>query len=619
MKLTVRQLTNLLEQPTFNANTVKALAARQVARTWDSKTDAETDQPETADGFTFVRTPSGDKGWIEAFLLDGYVRPEVDETAFVLGCLSAEYDTNAADDTDPFYVAAEFVLARAILETKISNTAKRASGPDTFGPLAATIDEWSKFVKEYRNIDEFPASGWDDAISQIWAASYRMRRDARAFSQALTATGADPVMPTYLDIFHAYLSSSPELAAALAKAQADDAKKSQPLKDFLENTLGKQRAEDLAAARPDLYGASTTIAQLNDAATSLLGGLLSESSAKIEKVSPEQAPKPFPPGGALAGGPLGTLIGKGEGGYQSFNRGRAGNSAGQKHDFSQTTVKDVVLAQKNRQFFAIGKYQLIPTTLQGAIDRLNIDTAKLFTDDLQEFIFRNYLIKSKRPDVFRYITGDVVDVKRAQKALALEFASVGEPDSGRSHYGGVGGNQASITLAQSAEALNQERALYADALSKGAKPSDAWIGLSQVSGDAAPAAAAPTTPGSSGLDIDKAVDALVHGAQQTSIGLCATYVRKALIAGGLKVSPLPYAKQYFGVLDKKYHFQPISSGNYVPIKGDVSVIQPFPGGNPAGHICMYSGDQWISDFKQREMYPGSRYIANRPPYQLYRP
>ena len=102
MKLTVRQLTNLLEQPTFNANTVEALAARQVARTWDSKTDAETDQPETADGFTFVRTPSGDKGWIEAFLLDGYVRPEVDETAFVLGCLSAEYDTNAADDTDPF-------------------------------------------------------------------------------------------------------------------------------------------------------------------------------------------------------------------------------------------------------------------------------------------------------------------------------------------------------------------------------------------------------------------------------------------------------------------------------------------------------------------------------------
>ena len=191
-----------------------------------------------------------------------------------------------------------------------------------------------------------------------------------------------------------------------------------------------------------------------------------------------------------------------------------------------------MLAQKNRQFFAIGKYQLIPTTLQGESHCLNIDTAKLFTDDLQEFIFRNYLIKSKRPDVFRYIIGDVVDVKRAQ-ALALEFASVGEPDSGRSHYGGVGGNQASITLAQSAEALNQERALYADAISKGAKPSDAWIGLSQVSGDAAPAAAAPTTPGSSGLDIDKAVDALVHGAQQTSIGLCATYVRKALIAGGL--------------------------------------------------------------------------------------
>src|ERR1700722_20119341 len=123
MKMTVKQLTNLLDQPTFNANTVKALFARQVVNTWDSKTNAETEQPQTADGFTFVHTPGGDTGWIEAFLLDGYVRPEVDETAFVLSCLSAEYDTNAADDTDPFYVAAEFILARAILETKISNTA----------------------------------------------------------------------------------------------------------------------------------------------------------------------------------------------------------------------------------------------------------------------------------------------------------------------------------------------------------------------------------------------------------------------------------------------------------------------------------------------------------------
>ena len=134
------------------------------------------------------------------------------------------------------------------------------------------------------------------------------------------------------------------------------------------------------------------------------------------------------------------------------------------------TVKDVVLAQRDRQFFAIGKYQLIPTTLQGAIDRLNIDTTKLFTDELQEYIFRNYLIKSKRPDVFRYITGDIVDIKRAQRALALEFASVGEPDSGRSHYGGAGGNQASITLAKSADALSQERALYAEAITKGASP-----------------------------------------------------------------------------------------------------------------------------------------------------
>jgi hypothetical protein len=619
MKYKTSDFTNLLEQPTFNANVILALAPNRIVLTWGTKTDAETDEPEAADGFTFVKTASGKIGWIEPFLLTGYVRPEVDEGAFILGCLSAEYDTNIADDTDPFFVAAEFILGRAIFETKISNVAKRASGPDSFGPLAATVAEWNQFIHEYRNIDQFPASGWDDAISQIWSAAYRMRRDAKLCSKAATAAGAEPILPTYLDIFHAYLSASPELAVALAQAQEDDAKKSSPLKDLLESVLGKDSAKDLAGSRPDLYGVSGTVAQLNEATSALLNGLLSEASTKIEKVSPGQEPKAFAPGGNSSGGPLGILIGKGEGGYQSFNRGRAGDSQDQKQDFSQMTIKDVMAAQSGRQFFAIGKYQIIPATLQGAIDRLNVDTSKFFTDEFQEYIFRNYLIKLKRPDVFRYITGDIVDIKRAQTALALEFASVGEPDTGRSHYGGVGGNQASITLAQSAEALGQERALYAEAIANRATPSEAWIGLSQLSDDAAPAVAVPAASGASGLDVNKAVDALIRNAQQTSIGLCATYVRKALIAGGLNVSPLPLAKQYLGVLDKKYHFQAISSTNYTPKKGDVSVIQPFPGGNPAGHICMYSGGQWISDFKQREMYPGSRYIANRPPYKLYRP
>ena len=40
------------------------------------------------------------------------------------------------------------------------------------------------------------------------------------------------------------------------------------------------------------------------------------------------------------------------------------------------------------------------------------------------------------------------------------------------------------------------------------------------------------------------------------------------------------------------------------LSGDVAVIQPYPGGNSSGHMTMYDGTQWISDFRQRSMYLG---------------
>ncbi len=46
-------------------------------------------------------------------------------------------------------------------------------------------------------------------------------------------------------------------------------------------------------------------------------------------------------------------------------------------------------------------------------------------------------------------------------------------------------------------------------------------------------------------------------------------------------------------------------GTYeMPREGDVIIIQPYAGGNPSGHMAIYDGAEWYSDFKQRDMWAG---------------
>lgn len=174
---------------------------------------------------------------------------------------------------------------------------------------------------------------------------------------------------------------------------------------------------------------------------------------------------------------LGNLIGSGEGGYYSFNRGVAGDSPGQQLD-PNITVGEIIRRQQLSfvgpdQLFAVGKYQMIgPSrddsvgTFQRAVTALGISPDEKFTPDLQERMFSNYLITSKRPEINEYITGvsqGTDGLQRAQVALAQEFASVGDPTKGgRSYYDNdSGGNKASISPEDAANALSQMRERYA--------------------------------------------------------------------------------------------------------------------------------------------------------------
>lgn len=99
-----------------------------------------------------------------------------------------------------------------------------------------------------------------------------------------------------------------------------------------------------------------------------------------------------------------------------------------------------------------------------------------------------------------------------------------------------------------------------------------------------------------------AARAASRAARGKSIGRCALYVRKALQSAGYKFTPNPSAYQYAHGTLAGAGFTKINNNNYVPQVGDVVVFNRTSK-NPHGHIQIYDGSQWVSDFRQSKFSP----------------
>lgn len=108
------------------------------------------------------------------------------------------------------------------------------------------------------------------------------------------------------------------------------------------------------------------------------------------------------------------------------------------------------------------------------------------------------------------------------------------------------------------------------------------------------------------LDINAAINHLNAHSSASSKHQCARYVRMALEAGGLSTAGRPNAA-------KNYHLQgflkKIGFQQYTPQyggEGGYQTINAQPGDievqvyEPYGHICMYNGSIWVSDFRQAQ-------------------
>ena len=119
-----------------------------------------------------------------------------------------------------------------------------------------------------------------------------------------------------------------------------------------------------------------------------------------------------------------------------------------------------------------------------------------------------------------------------------------------------------------------------------------------------------------GYDVKAATDYLRAHAHSPSQGQCARAVREALEAGGLCTDGRPGSAKDYDSFLPSLGFYEVDPNNYIPQAGDI-VVHEAKEGHEHGHIAMYDGSDWISDFIQRDMFGGSAY-RNDPDYSIWR-
>jgi hypothetical protein len=113
------------------------------------------------------------------------------------------------------------------------------------------------------------------------------------------------------------------------------------------------------------------------------------------------------------------------------------------------------------------------------------------------------------------------------------------------------------------------------------------------------------------FNINKSTVYITEHSEKKSKCCCAWYVMRALQEGGCYIGIYP-AWMYKYILPM-YNFDSISIKNYKAKKGDIIVIENSKE-HFWGHIAMFNGNQWISDFKQKNMNPYKKNYN----YKIYR-
>jgi len=233
----------------------------------------------------------GGDGWIPKANCDEVPdpeRPEVDAESFLRHCLVEERSFNLIPTTAPWFVAADFLIARALIETGITNPGP-VTGSDAVGPLRMTSAEWENFLKsESPQAAEFGPKDFNFPMLQVHAAAHSMHADAKAISDAKPkGPKDDPFLPSYLDLFHAYLTD-PKAAIAIRDAGADAAKK---VSDVL---TADQIAGVKARSKFKTVNGAMLVSDFIKLTEAALSDGLTEAFDLVKKFAPDELPQVKP-------------------------------------------------------------------------------------------------------------------------------------------------------------------------------------------------------------------------------------------------------------------------------------------------------------------------------------
>lgn len=164
--------------------------------------------------------------------------------------------------------------------------------------------------------------------------------------------------------------------------------------------------------------------------------------------------------------PVADLVARGEsqlvGNYDAANNG-TGMDLG-KHGLTKVfngrkcheiTIGEILLAQQQLKVHAVGRYQIIGTTLPFAVRVAGLSGSDMFSPENQDRLFKA-LVKEKRPAIWSFITGNG-SIERAADELALEWASMPAPWGGTFY---PGGDKAHATRHEVKEALRSAKNLF---------------------------------------------------------------------------------------------------------------------------------------------------------------
>jgi muramidase (phage lysozyme) len=167
------------------------------------------------------------------------------------------------------------------------------------------------------------------------------------------------------------------------------------------------------------------------------------------------------------------FIGTGEGTYTSTNKGTVNDKiVGTNHNtvvngkrLDQATIGEVLEAQNRGDLFAVGKYQFIPSTFAMVLKESGVSPDTVFSPEVQDRLAMQLLIGSKRPRLAAYLSGKSDDITAAMLDFSKEWASVPNPNTGKSYYEGSG-NKASHTVEETRAILERARASVSQNISE---------------------------------------------------------------------------------------------------------------------------------------------------------